>query len=240
MRLFSAAHTKKLDLLFSRVKDRDEALSLEELHGFLFGLAVTPEPVPPSEWLPEVFGPEGPVFESDQDAQTCLGSLFEIYNLFMAESNHGRLRFPFDYEKLADGGLEQIEEWAYGLYLALTLRPELWGYSDEYADLPETDLPPAIRQVIDACDIITAVALPEERHTFIRTLPGREPKSEEEIAAILFSLVPECVRIVQAHGDELRRRMFPGRAPPARRAAGRNDPCPCGSGKKYKKCCGAA
>jgi Fe-S-cluster containining protein len=23
-------------------------------------------------------------------------------------------------------------------------------------------------------------------------------------------------------------------------AAGRNDPCPCGSGKKYKKCCGAA
>ncbi|MCA9555941.1 MAG: SEC-C domain-containing protein, partial [Myxococcales bacterium] len=20
---------------------------------------------------------------------------------------------------------------------------------------------------------------------------------------------------------------------------GRNDPCPCGSGKKYKKCCGA-
>jgi SEC-C motif domain protein len=21
--------------------------------------------------------------------------------------------------------------------------------------------------------------------------------------------------------------------------AGRNDPCPCGSGKKYKRCCGA-
>jgi SEC-C motif domain protein len=30
---------------------------------------------------------------------------------------------------------------------------------------------------------------------------------------------------------------------PVRRATpkiGRNDPCPCGSGKKYKKCCGAA
>jgi hypothetical protein len=26
----------------------------------------------------------------------------------------------------------------------------------------------------------------------------------------------------------------------ARVKAGRNDPCPCGSGKKYKKCCGAA
>jgi uncharacterized protein YecA (UPF0149 family) len=25
----------------------------------------------------------------------------------------------------------------------------------------------------------------------------------------------------------------------AKAKAGRNDPCPCGSGKKYKKCCGA-
>jgi SEC-C motif domain protein len=30
------------------------------------------------------------------------------------------------------------------------------------------------------------------------------------------------------------------KAPPVRVVkAGRNDPCPCGSGKKYKKCCGA-
>ncbi|MGE3189469.1 MAG: SEC-C metal-binding domain-containing protein [Vicinamibacterales bacterium] len=27
----------------------------------------------------------------------------------------------------------------------------------------------------------------------------------------------------------------PYRAPPK---VGRNEPCPCGSGKKYKKCCG--
>lgn len=36
-----------------------------------------------------------------------------------------------------------------------------------------------------------------------------------------------------------RRRMvlFPGEAV-RHAAAGRNDPCPCGSGKKYKRCCG--
>ena len=28
-------------------------------------------------------------------------------------------------------------------------------------------------------------------------------------------------------------------APPSNAKVGRNDPCPCGSGKKYKKCCGA-
>jgi uncharacterized protein YecA (UPF0149 family) len=34
-----------------------------------------------------------------------------------------------------------------------------------------------------------------------------------------------------------------GDAPEPRRSSpkvGRNDPCPCGSGKKYKKCCGGA
>jgi preprotein translocase subunit SecA len=34
----------------------------------------------------------------------------------------------------------------------------------------------------------------------------------------------------------------PGKLQPVRvgKKIGRNDPCPCGSGKKYKKCCGAA
>lgn len=33
---------------------------------------------------------------------------------------------------------------------------------------------------------------------------------------------------------------FDPKAPPRRvEKVGRNDPCPCGSGKKYKKCCGA-
>ena len=36
-------------------------------------------------------------------------------------------------------------------------------------------------------------------------------------------------------------RLFPGKLETFRREApkvGRNDPCPCGSGKKFKKCCG--
>jgi hypothetical protein len=33
---------------------------------------------------------------------------------------------------------------------------------------------------------------------------------------------------------------MPIETPPANGKVGRNDPCPCGSGKKYKKCCGAS
>lgn len=45
---------------------------------------------------------------------------------------------------------------------------------------------------------------------------------------------------LQAHVDVLRKAAFLDSAPraPARSVkVGRNDPCPCGSGKKYKKCC---
>ncbi|PKM78473.1 MAG: hypothetical protein CVU90_01665 [Firmicutes bacterium HGW-Firmicutes-15] len=31
---------------------------------------------------------------------------------------------------------------------------------------------------------------------------------------------------------------FPSSQPTRNEKVGRNDPCPCGSGKKYKKCCG--
>ena len=40
------------------------------------------------------------------------------------------------------------------------------------------------------------------------------------------------VQVPQAAGE------FPPSAPPSGDKVGRNDPCPCGSGKKYKKCCG--
>ncbi|MDO4544143.1 MAG: SEC-C metal-binding domain-containing protein [Clostridia bacterium] len=38
--------------------------------------------------------------------------------------------------------------------------------------------------------------------------------------------------------DEIRRSYRASKVFVAEKTAGRNDPCPCGSGKKYKKCCG--
>ncbi|MEO5714612.1 MAG: SEC-C metal-binding domain-containing protein [Luteolibacter sp.] len=46
---------------------------------------------------------------------------------------------------------------------------------------------------------------------------------------------PEPVRDFEPLGNDLYGFTDPGELPPA--DVGRNDPCPCGSGKKYKKCC---
>jgi preprotein translocase subunit SecA len=69
----------------------------------------------------------------------------------------------------------------------------------------------------------------------------------EETLRILFRVeLAEPERTVAIHRPQPREMQFSGGGQPTRRQpaqrktakVGRNDPCPCGSGKKYKKCCG--
>ena len=50
------------------------------------------------------------------------------------------------------------------------------------------------------------------------------------VATILHQSRPELAGTVSAN--------FPGMPHKAAPQPGRNDPCPCGSGRKYKQCCG--
>jgi uncharacterized protein YecA (UPF0149 family) len=76
-------------------------------------------------------------------------------------------------------------------------------------------------------------------------VPGVQPPPDdfireevEEQLKRLAALQSRLRRVREA--AEIRRRAPSGPARPAlvQRAIGRNDPCPCGSGKKYKNCCG--
>jgi SEC-C motif-containing protein len=52
----------------------------------------------------------------------------------------------------------------------------------------------------------------------------------------------EKARFIREEGNWVYAGMIVPKAEPVRREAakvGRNDPCPCGSGKKFKKCCGS-
>lgn len=88
-------------------------------------------------------------------------------------------------------------------------------------------------------DRIPSLNLPEEVRprapeilaTFLETLQGQGRLSGG--AAFVRALGPAYLARCKAGGG--------ARIPPVRRGApaiGRNDPCPCGSGKKFKKCCG--
>ena len=50
--------------------------------------------------------------------------------------------------------------------------------------------------------------------------------------------LPHTLKLIAAYWREPARRWSRGE-PVRSTKVGRNEPCPCGSGKKYKKCCGA-
>jgi preprotein translocase subunit SecA len=68
--------------------------------------------------------------------------------------------------------------------------------------------------------------------------PRRQSRMREVKPDIIVSRGPEDDRRAGPERSSGPARVSPGLRPAAAARVGRNDPCPCGSGKKYKKCCG--
>ena len=71
---------------------------------------------------------------------------------------------------------------------------------------------------------------------------GTGQRSLEELAETVVSLFPEAMRTFAHLGRSIYQVRYEAgdfeEMPPLRRKIGRNEPRPCGSGKKFKKCCG--
>ena len=234
--MFTVAEKKAINKLLSKAVNADDALNVEELHGFLFGLAIIPEPIMPSEWFPIVLGEEMAELENVHEASEMMGNLFKVYNRLIEENTEGRLRFPFDMGSLKAGDLDRIRDWAYGLNLALTMRPDLWGFKEDEENITEE-----MQELSSACGVIIGIARPELIPE-VFDKEGFDPETNDkdmELQAHLFVLLPKAVAVVQEHFRTKRKEHLPDKPSEFRREKiGRNEPCPCGSGKKYKRCCG--
>jgi preprotein translocase subunit SecA len=61
---------------------------------------------------------------------------------------------------------------------------------------------------------------------------------QEDVERLQQQRRPQPQRMVMSGGGTPTTQERPRRAPQNEPKVGRNDPCPCGSGKKYKKCHG--
>lgn len=254
--MFTPQEKKNLTKLLASAVNRDEVLSLDGLHGYLFGLSIIPEPVMPSEWLSGIFGDEMVEVGDKDEGELLLGSLFSAYNRMIQQNEDGILSFPFDIGTIKTKDIQRIREWSHGFFLSTSLRPEIWGmdkYDDadlEEAELEEDEDYDDDEAEIAACySIVMGVAFPDRIAELFSEDEGRtkpSDKEDPELEAKLFSLLPDAVTTLQKYANTARDNMRKLRSdnyidPPKPRQVvkiGRNDPCPCGSGKKYKKCCG--
>jgi HEAT repeat protein len=97
--------------------------------------------------------------------------------------------------------------------------------------------------VANIMDVGTAENLPDLREAYAQGRVDEELLSLEEVEAHFDSSIPNLPFLFSKPNPQEREEEeeeAPKSQPyVAEVKVGRNDPCPCGSGKKYKKCCGA-
>jgi yecA family protein len=102
-----------------------ESMGLSDLDGFLTGIAIGPELILPSEWLPVVWGGGEPTFESAEEAGSILGIIMGRYN----EIVRTLAAAPEDLDPVFWEGPEGqviVADWAAGYLDAVALRPQAW------------------------------------------------------------------------------------------------------------------
>ena len=251
--MLTAAEKKHLKNLLAMADDPDTALSYDELLGFLFGLAMTPDLIAPSEWMEVIFGGDLPAFDSVEKMQKMTGHLIQVYNKCIDLFDNNKLTFPFNIEKLKDSQLAPLYEWVSGFEEAIFLRDELWD-PEEYPDLSDRrkeELYQSMMTIQGLVDPVEAMDyfedMPDE--VFQEVFSGLDSNftdREAQVQIFLMASLPLAVETLQDHArtvlkkrqQQLARPQIPT---PIRSAKiGRNEPCPCNSGKKYKKCCGSS
>ena len=107
------------------MSDRSPPISmmLSDLDGFLTGIAIGPELVLPSEWLPLVWGGEAPEFADESEAKAVLGTIMGRYNEILRQIDHDA--FEPIFWATRDGTLIAAD-WAEGFLQAIMLRMDAW------------------------------------------------------------------------------------------------------------------
>ncbi|NJM92146.1 MAG: UPF0149 family protein [Rhodospirillaceae bacterium] len=202
---------------------RSTRLSVHAIDGYLTAIAIGPELVMPSEWLALLWDEEEPVFADANEAQTILSAIMARYNEILLEVD----RSPRDFRPLflpADPNqrpsMALAAQWATGFWKGMALRSDAWR---------------ALIADRDARDLLAPIVYLAEDDKGQRLL--KETRDEDdELVLSTPGLIPGVVPAIR---DYWRRRAGRPTAPQPVRRPGRNEPCPCGSGRKYKRCCGA-
>ena len=250
-RINTEAELQAFDQTCERLAGFDEQFSFERVDGMLCAMAATPHSVEPAAWLPALFGEAFERAFGDPEAQaSALRALQARLTVLRSELDPEALFDEPDYlrleplvsewddesrRKLVEEGELSAEdaalvqtgvEWAVGFLDAVEALPQIWT-------LPAHDDAAAV--FAQSFEQIEVLVLPMDSDDYRAHIAAAYPKGEPTRD----DLLAEACMAVQdlrmywvdfAPKTETRR---------VEAAPGRNDACPCGSGKKFKKCHGA-
>lgn len=214
---------KQLETALASPVFKGKALSLDRLQGFLCAVASSPDAILPSQWLPDVIGGR-PDFESMEQAQEIMGLLMRFYNDVTNTLFDGQPLKLILKPRSASDPQADYQSWCEGYILGWALSTQEWLR-------PGNEVLKKLTFPI----LFLSGAFRDDAQSKGKTYIADEDdlKMQQECAGAL----PGAVAAI--YNFFLSRRKA-GPAPIKRETPklGRNDPCPCGSGKKFKQCCG--
>ncbi|MFT4241323.1 MAG: UPF0149 family protein [Acidovorax sp.] len=250
---------EELDDILDDLRTREEEIPQWEFcDGFLTALACSRRPIPPAEWLPMLVG-DGAALDAVPEALPAFASAAQqarFLELWERRWTEVVAQLDAPVESLDDerafapeamdmrGAVASLPEaeragvdgqdvpsfgqiWALGFMFAVENWPEDWAAPRDKD---------AARWLDDALDSIVALTEDDTGRPEVSMYAEDGPPSTSQERVEAFGEAIWAVYDLRQLWKSLGPRVETVRKAPE---PGRNDPCPCGSGKKYKKCHGA-
>lgn len=213
----------------------DAAMDVSMMDGFLTALASGPNLMMPGTMLGWIWdaehGHDLPTFASADESKGIVGLIIRHWNSVNDMLNDASAGYePLIPERESDGRvISVIDDWCEGYYKGISVDRTAWA--------------PLLEEHPEWFTVIMLYGTEEGWDEL-----ERRKDSLDQHQALAVSLVRSVQNIHHYWVEQRRLQIGRGGMPgvmaqrePLRRApkVGRNDPCPCGSGKKYKRCHGA-
>ncbi len=202
----------------------EESMDIVTLDGFLTALVIGPEVVPPSVWLKAIWGKGEPRFESSAQAQRVIGLIMRRFNTISGMFDEPPEFAPILLERERGGITYRIaDDWCWGFLAGVSLASEAWQPL-----LTDADNRALLRPIVTLGS--------EEGWRLLEA--DIDPDAAEQAAVDgLESSVIAISRYWRTQWRERTAVLQRAAIRPRSLRVGRNQPCPCGSGRKYKRCC---
>lgn len=215
----------------------DGAMDLEELDGFFAALHCCPQLVPAHEYLPEVLGTgefaeQDEFFHTHEAASLLFGLLMHHWNAVGEAFRNDDFFLPLlleDHEGKAYGN-----NWAIGFMRGVDMREDAWKEIFDDESKISWFFP-----ILTLADESLPDDESEPRPELLAEKPVINDEDREKLLIAVSGGVTDMYRYFAPHRRRAALATNSAALRKQKNRIGRNDPCYCGSGKKYKKCCGA-
>ncbi|MGB1311791.1 MAG: UPF0149 family protein, partial [Leucothrix sp.] len=212
-----------LDDMLSKYETEFSLQNASSLHGFLTAVISGPNMMPPSHWLPQIWGEKQPNWEGMDELQRFMGAVFTMMNNISATL----MDAPQDFVAIFIGDQDNaiVNYWCAGYLSATDMDEEAWAnLPDHLAEKMSFLDEVALKLTVDGgkpllvqkplCDEIVSIAQALHAYWLTQRSPvprGMQSKSNTKRPDNVIQLKPQH--------------------PVTGQKTGRNEPCPCGSGK---------